>query len=383
MPGFSKIAVLLTAGWLVLFASSAAADDRVAGDPESLIIFSEVSVAVDMHASLPRSATRDPQLLKRLRDDVTRVFQEIREQGNGDYAEFGSDSFNPYSLNLNWTERFVSDRYLSLLEVAYYYTGGAHGNTGYTSLVWDLSVGQEIGLPDILDNTDDGSAALKAIARSLRSALIEEKMLRNGYSEEEARNDDGLNELKASLEAMGTFAFVPAREPDKVAGLTFVYGPYYLGSYAEGDYQLFVPAAVFSEFLNPGFAALFGGEPVIMETLSSYPTPGASILLVEPADSEGIASPLVLGGEAPDFWFAYGVAKIELYANDEMIAEGEIAAMPEEPVSGAASGMVRFSGEIAFDAQPPETYGEVRFIRGSGEYESPPNKITWWITYGP
>jgi peptidoglycan-N-acetylmuramic acid deacetylase PdaC-like protein len=382
MLSLPRIAVLLIAGWMVLFASNSRADDRITGEPQSLIIFSEVSVAVDMHASLPRSATRDPQLLKRLRDEVTSAFQEIREQGNGDYAEFGSDSFNPYSLIMNWTERYVSDRYLSLLQVAYYYTGGAHGNTGYTSLVWDLSTGEEIGLPDILNNTDDGAPALKAIARHLRAALVEEKMLRNGYTEEEARNDDGLNELKATLDTMETFAFVPSRAPGQVAGLTFVYGPYYLGSYAEGDYQLYVPASVFSDFLQPEFAALFGGEPLIMETLSSYPTPGASILLPEPTNSEGLTSPLVLTGEAPDFWFVYGVAKIELYADDELIAEGEIVALPEEPVSGSASGMVRFRGEVAFDAQPPDTYGEVRFIRGSGEYESPPNKITWWVTFG-
>lgn len=381
MLKFLRITVLLATGWLVFFASNATADDRITGEPQSLIIFSEVSVAVNMHASLPRSATHDPQLLKRLRDDVTSAFQEIRQQGNGDYAEFGSDSFNPYSLIMNWTERYVSDRYLSLLQVAYYYTGGAHGNTGYTSLVWDLSTGEEIGLPDILNNTDDGAPALKAIARRLREALIAEKMTRS-YSEEDARNDDGLNELKATLEAMRTFAFVPSRTPGKVAGLTFIYGPYYLGSYAEGDYQLFVPTSVFAEFLTPEFAALFEGEPLIMKTLTSNPTPGATILLPEPVDSEGITSPLVLQGEAPDFWFDYGVAKIELYANDELIAEGEMVAMPEEPVSGTASGMVRFKGEVTFDALPPDTYGEVRFVRGSGEYESPPNRITWWVTFG-
>ncbi len=381
MLKLSRIVVLLTAIWFVMGNPNSQADDRITGEPQSLIIFSEVSVAVDMHASLPRSATRDPQLLKRLRDDVTSTFQEIREEGNASYAEFGSDSFNPYSLIMNWTERYVSDRYLSLLQISYYYTGGAHGNTGFTSLVWDLSAGEEVGLPDILNNTEDGSPALKAIAKHLREALIEEK-IRNDYSEEEARNDDGLSELKASLDAMGTFAFVPSRDPGKVAGLTFVYGPYYLGSYAEGDYQLYVPASVFAEFLAPEFAALFGGEPQIMEILSSYPTPGASILLLEPTNYESLTSPLVLNGEAPDFWFTYGVAKIELYANDEVIAEGEIMAMPEEPVSGAASGMVRFRGEVLFDAQPPDTYGEIRFLRGSGDYESPPNKIAWWVTFG-
>ena len=191
MHKFMQIAAFLFALVLVHLASSARADKLVTSTPESLIIFSEISVSVDMHASLPRSASRDSILLKQLRDDVNALFRDIGEQADADYAEFGDDGFNPYSVNLNWTEQYVSDRYLSLLEVTYYYTGGAHGNTGFTSLLWDLDTQEEVELTDILNNTNDGSAALKAIARHLREALVEEKMERGGFSEEEARKKTG------------------------------------------------------------------------------------------------------------------------------------------------------------------------------------------------
>ena len=180
---------------------------------------------------------------------------------------------------------------------------------------------------------------------------------------------------------METFVFVPSWDGGKIAGLTFVYGPYQLGSYAEGDYRLFVPEFVFAEFLTPEFQPLFGGEPVLMEPLSSYPVPGATILLEEPRANSGITSPLELKGEAPDFWFEYGEALVEVYSNDEKIGEARIEALPEATLSGAASGMVRFIGEITFETQPPDSYGELRFLRGSGEHNSPPNKITWWFTF--
>lgn len=381
MKFFKKILIASISVFILSLPIDAHADRSAETAPLSQISFSEVSIAVEMHASLPRSAGRDPQLMKRLRRGIEQAFDETRAQANRDYREFGSESFNPYSLTANWTEQFVSDRYLSLLEISHYYTGGAHGNTGYTSLLWDIQESREILLEDIFDNVEDGSPALKAIARQLRRALISEKMERMDFSAEEAQNDDSLNELKATIQTMQTFTFVPSREPGKVAGIAFTFGPYYLGSYAEGEYRLYVSANVFEAFLQPAFRNLFGGEPVLMETLTGYPMTGPAILLEEPGVSSNLTSPLALKGEAPDYWFEYGVATVELYVNDIKIAETKIEAMPDATTSGTASGMVRFFGDISFENPEPDSYGELRFIRGEGFSTSGVSRISHWIDF--
>ncbi len=381
-PG-PAVAVLLA--WLLAPAIPALAGEDQPIAPAQ-IIFSEMSRTISMFASLPRSAGLDAQLLTRVRGETEQDFQDMRGMADTDYAdqqEYGDGPFNPYSFSINWSEHFISDRYLSLLKESSSYTGGAHGSESYTSLVWDLSEGREIGLPDFLNNANSGSAALNAIARQLRESLVAEKMLRFDFTEEEARQDVPMMEpLAATPGAMSTFVFIPSRDPGKVAGLTFIYARYVLGPFAEGDYWLYVPASVFTEFLKPEFKALFGGEPVRMERLSSSPTPGATILLEDPHVSSGITSPLALNGEATDFWFGDDVVRVEVYVDGNLIGKGEVKSLPEAMPSGAASGMVRFLGEVAFENQPPGTDGEIWFLRGAWEISGAPEKIIWRFSFG-
>ena len=47
----------------------------------------------------------------------------------------------------------------------------------------------------------------------------------------------------------------------KAAGLTFLIGPYQVGPYAEGAYEVVVPATVFRSMLATAYAGEFAGQP--------------------------------------------------------------------------------------------------------------------------
>lgn len=370
--------------FIVLLAMTLAILPVAAKDGASTILgqtsISEVSIAADLHASMPRSAGLDPALEAKIRGGIEAGFREMRTMANNDYVEFGDDFFRRYSLTINWTEYFVSARYLSLVEEVHQYTGGAHGNFGFSSLLWDLKTHREITLEDMFVDVSDNSPALRALSKHLRKALVDEKMSKAGLDRTEAETDEGLNQLTTERSAFGEFALVPTMIEGKAAGLEFLYGPYHLGSYAEGDYRLYVPAEIFAEFLKPEFGNLFAGEPVRLERLSNFDSPGPTILLEEPRISEGITSPLTLKGEAPDYWFEDNKAKIEIHGDDGKIADGEIEAYPDATVSGAASGMIRFIGEIKFEAPEGYTYLELRFLRGAGDAYSGGPAISWWFS---
>jgi hypothetical protein len=59
------------------------------------------------------------------------------------------------------------------------------------------------------------------------------------------------------------FVLVPSTEPGKLGGLTFLFDPYEVGSYAEGDYEVTLPWTVFKAVLAPTWAGEFGGAPKV------------------------------------------------------------------------------------------------------------------------
>jgi len=349
-----------------------------------LTTISQITATVDMSANIPRAAALDTELEARLREDIEADFAEMRNQAAQDFTEFGDESFwNPYALSIDWTERLVSSRFISLLATRYAFTGGAHGNTDLSSVLWDREQSRELGLPDLLQDARDGGAALQKIVAYLRFRLIREKMTRLGVSEQEARNDPGIDALEAKAELLETYTLMPSDRAGKAGGVLFHFPPYLLGAFAEGSYELAVPYKILAPLLRPGIRRLFSGNAVQMRSIVSGTEPGLAILLANAPRGDTVRTPLLLEGEAPDFWFEDRTARVEIRGGDDkLLGAGDITADPGAPVSGTAIGMVRFSGTIAFKPLAKGEYGKVVFLRGPGEgVDGERMKIEWWVTF--
>lgn len=136
------------------------------------------------------------------------------------------------------------------------YGGGAHPITGFSSRIVDKSTGARLRLSDLF---------VKPVAETgLPAALCK------GVADEKAAREtpvDNLGEPLAcdgknpNVRMDGPVVFVTSTEAGKAAGLRFLFGPYEVGSYAEGPYVIDVPLTAFAKDLKPKYAAGFGGAP--------------------------------------------------------------------------------------------------------------------------
>ena len=61
---------------------------------------------------------------------------------------------------------------------------------------------------------------------------------------------------------MTPFVLAPSTTTGKAGGLIFLIGPYQVGPYAEGGYEIVVPQTAFRRLLAPAYADEFAGNPV-------------------------------------------------------------------------------------------------------------------------
>jgi hypothetical protein len=131
---------------------------------------------------------------------------------------------------------FNSDGWLILESFTFSYTGGAHGNYGSNFLNIDLQRGKIWKLNDVIAGD---TARLRPL---LTEAARKYFRLKPGE-----KLGDRLLQLDAPTVA-GNFYITPR-------GLTFVYSPYEIASYAQGSISLFIPYEKLYGMLTPEFSA--------------------------------------------------------------------------------------------------------------------------------
>ncbi len=142
-----------------------------------------------------------------------------------------------WTIHAHHTVRYASERLVSLLETIDSYTGGAHGNygfAGHTFLQKDGKV-ERLEFQDLFTENAD----LSPIADFVKNDLATQ----GASFIPEDFNVQSLTDLSA-------FTLSPK-------GITFHFGPYAVGSYAEGAYEVIVPFEEVKDILRPEIASEF------------------------------------------------------------------------------------------------------------------------------
>jgi len=147
------------------------------------------------------------------------------------------DSFSISSSVVHFDEELLSVRF----QLASYGAGAAHPNHNTRTMTFDLKSGTELSLADFFKEESDYLNALSVLCRN---DLQNQKKLRWGDNSYVPTQDpmliSGIEPIPRNFKA---FLFVQG-------GLKIIFDPYQVGSYAEGEYEVFIPAQDMKDILT-------------------------------------------------------------------------------------------------------------------------------------
>lgn len=239
----------------------------------------------DVRLVLPDAIKAQTDLHARLYAEEVRRLRQFTEGAQGELTEAGADTDRPkYEKTITITVAAETGKLLSLKRSDFDYSGGAHPNTLTDGLLWDKALKRRVSVADLFGK----DANLTALDQALCTAINAAKRTRVPDS---ALLTLGAGKIFSCPRAADTpFVLTPGDAPGKAAGLTFLIGPYQVGPYVEGAYEIAIPAAVFRSLLAVPYSSEFGGRlakagdvtPTLAPILQPAPAAAAAAQSVPP-----------------------------------------------------------------------------------------------------
>jgi len=211
------------------------------------------SQLLDFEYSWPEAISPEPQLVARLKDDLSKSYDEALQnarENKADTEKFGGP-FNQNSFLRVWTLEGQTQRFFSLVSNTDTFTGGAHPNHTTSALLWDRSSHSEIPIAQLFQSAEAFEAALRPQYCKLLDA---ERLKRR-----EGETLDGdfsqcppFSDLTIAPAGSGSGAF---------KAIQLIADPYVAGPYAEGSYEIEIPvSAELVAALKPVFRGDFEAQ---------------------------------------------------------------------------------------------------------------------------
>ncbi len=183
----------------------------------------------------PAQAAAVPPLVAR--------FDKEREQSKADALKMARNDqdaakragfpFRPHSLEKRWAVTADTPRFLSLQATSYFYTGGAHGMTGYEAILWDKQRKQETRLDALMTSS---AAFASAIRANFCTALDKQRAEKRG-----GPVTPGEDDFSKCIDPMKEVLVPRSSDGKAIDAVAVVIGPYSAGPYAEGSYEVVLP----------------------------------------------------------------------------------------------------------------------------------------------
>lgn len=225
--------------------------------PAFSFAFEQKSADAEVRLILDREIGEWPVLHRRLYRDGLTELRKFAADAPALRADSVTPEFTPpvFQRELRWQVAAASPRVVSLRQSWMEYTGGAHPNHGAQGLLWSVVEQAETKNAELFVSAGPADAALD---QRLCDAI------------KAARAAKGV-EPDAQAEAVwpcpkwrdADLELAPSTVPGKFGGVTFLFDPYAIGSYAEGEYEITIPQSALRAVLAPGWAGEFAGEPKV------------------------------------------------------------------------------------------------------------------------
>jgi len=215
----------------------------------------EENELIDFSYSYPAEAVAIPALAQRLQSDMARIKAEAIgfATEDRDSAKEMPRPFNSHYLHKSWTSTGNSPRLLSLVATTESFTGGAHGNSGFSALLWHRQAGREIRFPSLFAEP----VRLEQLMRTPYCRSLDVERL-------ERREGEVLEGQFSECPKTSELVMAPSDEDDdhRLDHIRFLAGPYVAGPYVEGEYEISLPIPPdLLAALNPEYRASFESQP--------------------------------------------------------------------------------------------------------------------------
>jgi len=139
--------------------------------------------------------------------------------------------FHAYETVQTWKVITETPRFLSLSVERYDYIGGAHGNTSYSSLLWDKTDGERRTSLSLFDP--------QALRAAVRPAFCRELDAQRRHKRDATLG--GMAEFNRCIDPTRQAVLLGSSTGSRFNRIGFVVPPYEAGPYAEGIYEVTLP----------------------------------------------------------------------------------------------------------------------------------------------
>lgn len=233
-------------------AATAAAAAVAAPSPAAPTAARKVSEASDLYSfdyGYPAAAAGIPSLKAMLDADLDKQKDELAAEAKTEQAEAARNGF-PYrahSRGFDWQVVTETPGWLSLSSMVSTYTGGAHPNYWFDTILWDKAANERRDPKDMFVSKE---ALAKAIQPEFCRQIDRQRTKKRG----EPVKRDGDDPFAKCLDPSDYVVILGSSNGRAFDRIGVLVPPYEAGPYAEGDYEATVPvtpailAAVKPEF---------------------------------------------------------------------------------------------------------------------------------------
>jgi hypothetical protein len=247
-------------------AEGAAADAAVNPKPPPLR-FSLSTPDAKVELTLPPGIAAYPDLHRMLFENGRDELLEFAKAAADDRRRLASKGVSqptPYVRRVSWTLTAVTPDLVSLKGHWFDDTGGIHPDQGSQARLWDRARKQVLATSDLFRDDADQPALDEALCK----AVTRVKTARMGPTDPDSWSCPKWSDSQAVL--------APSARPRRAGGLTFLFDPYVIGPYAEGDYEVLIPLSDFQAALAPAWAKDFEGTPALAAAAHPVAKPAGS-----------------------------------------------------------------------------------------------------------
>lgn len=201
----------------------------------------------------PAQAAAIAPLRAMLEADLARNRDELATEARegAALARESSFPFNPYSRSVNWQVVTDLPGWLSLSALVGFYTGGAHPNYVFDTLLWDRAAAKRRAPVDLFT-----SAA--ALAAAIRAPFCRELDRQRAKKRGSDQAGSGISEFDACIDPAAQTVILGSSNGRTFDRIGVLIAPYAAGPYAEGDYEVTVPVtAKVLAAVRPEYRAAF------------------------------------------------------------------------------------------------------------------------------